>query len=188
MKGLAQRDSRLTRDAEDAVAVRAVGGDLEIDDIVVKVQHLAHIGAGDIAVIQDQDAVFLAAREVARLQPQLFAGAEHPVGRQAAQLAVFDVRAVRQIGIVQRRRDGGADEHVLRAGDDLQRLSADVDLTDLQVIGIGVRLERGDAPDDDVLHVRGQVLDALDLEARADHAVAQLADGDIDVYIALEPA
>ena len=56
------------------------------------------------------------------------------------------------------------------------------------MVGIGVRLERGDASDDDVLHVRGQVLDALDLEARADHAVAQLADGDVDVYIALEPA
>ena len=69
-------------------------------------------------------------------------------------------------------RDGRARAEVPRAADDLLRVGvADVDLAELEPVGVRVRLGADDAPDDEVPEVAALVCDAdldepLDLERR----------------------
>ena len=76
-----------------------------------------------------------------------------PFDYHAAQLALCDVHAAGQLGIVLGHGDKVALMHVLRAGDDLHGLArADVDLADPHVVGVFVLARHGqDLADDDIV-------------------------------------
>ena len=113
-------------------------------------------------------------------QAQLLERAEHTVGRHAAQLALFDLHAAGQHGLVQRRGHQIADMDVPRAGDDLHRLlPADVELADPHVVAVGVLFHGEDLARDHVFEALVQTLDGLDLGAGERHFVVELLVGDV---------
>ena len=113
-------------------------------------------------------------------QAQLLERAEHTVGRHAAQLALFDLHAAGQHGLVQRRGHQIADVDVPRAGDDLHRLlPADVELADPHMVAVGVLFHGEDLARDHVFEALVQTLDGLDLGAGERHFVVELLVGDV---------
>ena len=165
--GLAEGGSGLTGQADDGVAVGTVVGDLEVNDGVVVADDLVDVladGAG--LIVQDPDAIEDGVGEVAQGQTQLFQAAEHAVGLDAAQLALGDVDAAGQPGVVHGHGDHVALLDILCAGDDLDGLVlADVDLADPHVVGVLVADDLGDLADDDVLDLSVHTLPGLDLLA-----------------------
>ena len=74
-------------------------------------------------------------------EADLVLGEDHPVGDLAAHLAPLELEPVRQHRAGQRDTDGGAGAEVPGAADDRARLAlADVDLRDLQAVGVRVLL------------------------------------------------
>ena len=156
----ARRGRELSRHAQVAEAVGAVGGDLGFEDGLdrdVLGQRLARLTSVEQ---HDPGLTFLA-------EQQLVGRAEHALGGLAGDLAVADHRAARHL----RARQGDwyerAGDGVGGARDDLNDLAAaDVDLVDPQrLVRAGVVLLLEDAPDDDL----GQVYDLHRLDLRPGH-------------------
>ena len=101
VQGLAQNGSHLTGNTQNRLAVRAVGGDGDIKDIVVQTHHGSNVGAGDRILGQNEQTVDLRAREQIIVQPQFCAGAQHTVGLHALHLAGLDGDAAGQSGAIQ---------------------------------------------------------------------------------------
>ena len=185
VEGLAEDDRDLPGDAEDRVAVGAVGEDRKVDDDVVQTEKLPHIGAGLRLAFQQQDAVDFSPGVIPFFQAELFARAHHPVGGEAAELAPLDVGAVREMGVVEGAGDVRTDGDVLGAGDDLHRLfPADIHLADPELVGVGMVLHRDDLAGNDVVHRLTEVFHFLDLKAAHCHLIAEDLGGDVDVHIA----
>ena len=115
-----------------------------------------------------------------RRHAKLLERAEHTVGLYAAQLALFDLHAARQMRAVQRCGDIVAHMDVPRAGNDLHGLGlTDVDLADPHVVGVFMALHLENFADDHVLEVFVRTLDGLDLRAGERHLVVEFLIGDI---------
>ena len=115
-----------------------------------------------------------------RRHAKLLERAEHAVRLDAAQFALFDLHAARQMRAVQRCGDIVSHMDVPRAGDDLHGLSlTDVDLQDPHVVGVFMALHLENFADDHVLEVLVGTLDGLDLRAGERHLVVELLIGDI---------
>ena len=100
---------------------------------------------GSDRVVEHHDALVLVA------EPELVLGEDHPVRLDAAQLRLAELGPVRHHGAGQRDRHGLAGGDVRRAADDRARLAgADVDLADLQPVGVGMLLGRQHLADDEV--------------------------------------
>ena len=106
-------------------------------------------------------------------EPDLVLGEDHPARDLAAKRPLLErAREAREERAGQADRDGRARAEVPGAADDLLRVGvADVDLAELEPVGVRVRLGADDAPDDEVAEVAALVghadLDqALDLERR----------------------
>ncbi len=94
-------------------------------------------------------------------EPDLVLGEDHPVGDLAAHLAPLELEAVRQHRAGQRDRDGRAGAEVPRAADDRARLAlADVDLRQLESVGVRVLHGLEHAPDAEAPEVPALVGDA----------------------------
>ena len=159
----------LARQADDAQAVRAVGGDLEVRDVVVQTEHLPDVLAHRGAPGQEQDTVLARIGHAAVRQAELLERAHHAVGRHAAQLALGDLDPAGQGGLVQRDRADLADRfgrHVGRAGDDLDGLFlAHIELADFEMVGVRMVDDGQDLAGHDVFDLRAEVVDLLDLGA-----------------------
>jgi hypothetical protein len=106
-----------------------------------------------------------------RRHAKLLERAEHAVRLDAAQFALFDRHAARQMRAVQRCGDIVSHMDVPRAGDDLHGLSlTDVDLADPHLENFA---------DDHILEVLVGTLDGLDLRAGERHLVVEFLIGDI---------
>ena len=117
---------------------------------------------------------------VLRRHAKLLERAEHTVGLDAAQFALFDLHAARQMRAVQRCGDIVSHMDVPRAGDDLHGLGlTDVDLADPHVVGVFMALHLENFADDHVLEVLVGTLDGLDLRAGERHLVVEFLIGDI---------
>ena len=106
-------------------------------------------------------------------EADLVLGEDHPLGHLAAERALLErPREARKERAGQADRDRGAGAEVPGAADDLLRVGvADVDLAQLQAVGVRVRLRREDVADDEMAEVASLVRDAdvgdaLDLERR----------------------
>ena len=126
---------------------------------------------------------------VLRRHAKLLERAEHTVGLDAAQRALFDLDAAGQMCAGKRSGNIVAHMDVPRAGDDLHRLRlTNVDLHDPHVVGVFVALYFENFADDHVLEVFVGPLDGLDLRAGERHLVIEFLIGDIlEVNELVEP-
>ena len=156
---LSERHGSFPGKADHTQAVRPVGGDFEIDHMVIQPHLYCHVIAGLIVPLQDQDAVFYGIREVMLGCTELLERAQHSVRRDTAQRFCFDLNAARQKGTVQRRRNEIPLMHILCAGADLNGLSvSDVDLADPHMVRVGVAFDGEDFPHLHVLHGKAEIL------------------------------
>ena len=117
---------------------------------------------------------------VLRRHAELLERAEHTVGLNAAQLALFNLDAAGQVRAGKRGGHIVAHMDVPRAGDDLHGLClTDVDLQDPHVVGIFVALHFEDLAHGHILEFLVAALDRLDLRAGERHIVVELLVGDI---------
>ena len=91
-----------------------VGGDGDVEDVVIQTHHGGDVGAGDGVLGQDEQAVDLRTREQVIVQAQLLAGAQHTVGLHALHLAGLDLDAAGQGGAIQSGGHAVAQLHVRR--------------------------------------------------------------------------
>ena len=120
-RGLASDGGDLAGDAQNGLAVRAVGGDGDVEDVVIQTHHRGNVGAGDGILGQDEQTVDLRTREQVLVQAQLLTGAQHAVGLHALHLAGLDLDAAGQGGAIQ--RSGHAVPSFMLAAPVLMRMS-----------------------------------------------------------------
>jgi hypothetical protein len=161
-------------DADDAHRVRPVGGDREIEDDVVQAEDPAHVGAEHGAGIQRQDA------GVVLPQAQLLGGTEHAVGDLAPDLAALEREPARQRGPGRGERHDHARGDVGRATHDARLPRAEVDVRELELVGVGVRQDGEDPRGDDAGDVAPGLIDRLDLEPEVRERVGDLGDRGVE--------
>ena len=113
-------------------------------------------------------------------------GQDHPVGDNAAQLRLSQLRAVGHHRPGPRHRHGLTGGDVRRTAHDRHRAvgSPEVDAADLQAVGVGVALGAQHAPDDEaVRRWHAVAVDRLDL--RAGHRQALLDPAHVERGIAV---
>ena len=179
----AERGRRFPGNAQDAVAVHAVGGDLVFEDGVMQAQGRQGVVARlhVTAFREDVDAVFGSFGEEVAVKAEFFHGAHHARGRDAAQGAGFDDDAVfrhvavvvaRDLAAVQDDDHGLALRRVRGAGHDLQRfLRADVDLAHHQLVRVRMGLEFFDAAHHNAVQILIQTGEALHFGAGKGHFI-----------------
>ena len=187
LEGLFEHGSDFARDAEDALAVGAVGGDGDIEEIVIDADDGADVRADGLAFLEDEDAVDLGALVIIVGDAQLLARAHHALGEHAAQLAVLDLlhaALMQDGGAVQRAGHFGACKDVgRRRADLLDAVLAAVHLADGEPVRIGVLLGGEDLAHDDVRDVLAEVSEFLHLKPAREELFLQLLGGNIDVHI-----
>ncbi len=121
--------------------------------------------------------------------------AEHHAGRfDAANHGRLEDGLLAAVPVAHARADGGegdllADGEVRRAADDaVPLIGADVDRREAQAVGVGVRLDGGDAADADVgAPVAAGALDRVDGEAGHRQPVRQILGGKAQVDVVAQP-
>ena len=151
--GLAEGGGSFPGKADDGVAVGAVVGDFKIHDgIVVANDQIDVLTNRAVLVVQNPDAVSVSTGQIVLSQAQLGKGAEHTVGQFAPELALGDVHAAGQPGVVQSGGHQIAFMDILGTGDDLNRLGlSHIHLADPHMIGVGVAHHGQDLADHHIL-------------------------------------
>ena len=182
MQGLAEDGGHLAGDAQHRLAVGAVGGDGDVEDVVVQTHHGGDVGAGDGVLGQDEQAVDLRAREQVVVQAQLLAGAEHSVGLDALHLAGLDLDAAGQGGAVQRGGHTVAQLHVRSAGADADVVAVAAAVHDaLGQMGALLRLHLHDLAHDHLADAGVQRDQLLDLKAAGEELLFKLLCGNVNI-------
>jgi hypothetical protein len=114
-------------------------------------------------------------------QREFLRGAQHALGKLAAQFRFLDDEAAGQLRAGQGERDFVADLVVLRAADDLARAGAVVDLADAEAVGVRMRRGGKNLRDDDVGALHAGDGDVLDLGAGEGEPVEHLRHGNGEV-------
>ena len=184
---LAKHGGALAGDAPDAQAVRAVGENFIIDDVVAKAEHFLHIRAGLVLLLKDEDALVADVRIQPFRHVQFRAGADHALALHAAQLAALDL-AARQARAFQRHRHQLARGHVRRAADDLQGgLAAHVHRAYVQMVAVGVVFAGKHAAHHHAVKLFAGLVHALHGGAGHDHAGGVFLRRHVDVHIFPQP-
>ena len=121
-------------------------------------------------------------------QREFLRGAEHALGKLAAQLRFLDGEIAGQLRAGQRERDLVAVLVILRAANDLARAGAVVDLADAEPVGVRMLDGGKNLRDDDVRAVDAGGGDVLDLRAGEREPVEHLRHGHGEVDVVAEPA
>ena len=176
--GLAGEDAGADHGAEDLIAgldVRRDGGLVLLQGVVVVQQG----GGGDDGV----GVVMLGG------EAQLLQRAEHAVGGHAPELALLDLDAAGEEGLVQGRGHQVAHVDVPRAGDDLDGLvRAHVQLADPHMVAVRVALQGEELADNDILQGFIQDLRDLHLGAGEGHGLGEIPVAHLgDVHELVEP-
>ena len=135
--GLAEGGGSFPGKTYDGVAVGTVVGDFKFHHRVVVADDLVDVVAGLAVLLDNPDAVLNGVGEIPQGQPQLLQRAEHSVGLFPPELALGDVNAPGQPGVVEGRRHQIALVDILSAGDNLHRLIlSHIHLADPHMVGI----------------------------------------------------
>ena len=179
--GLAEGGGSFPGKADDAVAVGAVVGDLKIHNgVVVADDEVDVLANRAVLVIEDPDAVGEHAGQVVLGQTQLGEGAEHTVGRFAPELALGDVNAAGEPGVMQRRGYQIALMDILGAGDDLHGgIASHVHLANPHMIGVGVAHHGQNLAHDHVFDLRVQPLPGFHLLTEDGQGLHEFLIGDV---------
>ena len=113
--------------------------------------------------------------KVPGIQAQLTEAAQHPVRLHTTELALFDLLAARQAGLVQGHRDQVAHMDVPGPGDDLDRLGlSNFDLADPHVVGVGVTFHGQDLSYHYIGDFPAQVVSQFHLRAGQGHGLGKI--------------
>ena len=186
LQRLAQHGGNLTRNAQNALAVGAVGGDGNIKNIIIQPHNILNGGAGYGVLGQIQQTVYLGTGVQVVIQTQLGAAAQHTVGLDAHKGLCLDFNAAGQRRAVQRRGGVHTGVNIGSAGGNLDIVTviAAIHLADVQV-GALLRDTLGDNADNDLADLAAEVDEFLDLKAAVKQLALQLLGGDVDIYILL---
>ena len=184
-----ERCGGLAGEAQQGIAVRAVVRDLKFDDRIVRTHDVVDVLAdGAVLVVQNPDAVLVCVRHIVLRQTQLLERAEHAAGLHAAELALRDMHAAGEPGIVLRHGHKVALVDVLRAGHDLDGLlRADVDHADPHVVGIFMPRHREHLADDDIFDLGVHARCCLNLLTGNRHDLVVFAVSRLNIYKLFEP-
>ena len=180
IQGLIEADRGLASKTDDRKTVGAVGGYLELNDGIVKQERFLDVHADLVLKVlsENEDAVLDRLGHIVECEIQFCDRAEHSVRLNAAELACLDGNVTRKMRNGDSRGDDVALVDVLRARDDLSHRLSDVDLTDPEVVGVGVALHFENLCNDHVADILAENLVALYLRARVGHSVAVFLCGD----------
>ena len=157
----AEVGGKLAGHAHDAHRVGTVGRNREIEDHVVEAEDPAHVGAKlrrPIERVEVEDAVVIVA------EPELLRGAQHPVGDLATDLASLQREAAGQRRARRRERHHHPGMNVGCTAHDAGLAFAEVDIGELQPVGVGMREHFEDAGDTHTGDLRPRLLDGVDLQ------------------------
>ena len=186
---LARHCGNLPCNAQDALAVRTVRCNKNIENIVVHADNFADICSRNRILRQIHEAVDLRAGIQVVVQAQFLTGAKHTVRRNPLQGLGFDGDSAGQRGIVQRGRRMHARVDIRRAGHDLDRVAVGtaVHLADLQVCAFhrfaGEYLTHDHAAD-----LLPQVDQLFHFKTAAEQLFSQFFRRNINIHIFLQPA
>ena len=169
------------RDAAIGEEVGAVGGDLDVEEGVAGLVLGEDFPEGRVRREDEKALGVLGER-------QFLLGAQHALGKFAAQFRFLDDETARQLRAGQGERHFVADLVVLRAADDLARGRTVVDLADAEAVGVGVLRGGKNLRDDDVGALHAGDGNVLDLGAGEGEPVEHLRHGNGEVEIMAEPA
>ena len=160
------------------VAIGAIIRDLKINDGIIIADHGVDIIAGFAILLDDPNAVFNGIGEIAQRQIQLFQRAKHAVGNLTTQLALGNMNAARQIGIVQSCGNQIAFFYILGAGDDLyRRILSHIDLADPHMVRVLMTLNGNHFADYDILDLGVHALIGFNFLTEDGHGVYKLLVG-----------
>ena len=141
-----------------------------------------------VVVVQEGSGGDDAIGEVTLVQAQLGQGAQHAVGQHPPQLALLNLLAAGQGGLVEGHRDQVAHMDVPRPGDDLDRLLfAHVQLAHPHVVGILVAFHGQDASHHHVRNFPAHVVGQLHLGAGEGHGLGEVPVAGVDLNKLVEP-
>ena len=152
LHGQIESSSSFPGQTDDGEAVGTVVGDFKVNHGVIVADHQIDVFTdGAVLIIQNPDAVLEDAGQIVFGQTQFFVAAEHAVGLFASQLALGDVNAAGQPGIVQGSGNQIALMDVLGTSDDLNGLFlAHIHLADKHMVRVGMGNDADDLADNHV--------------------------------------
>ena len=141
-----------------------------------------------VVVVQDGGGDDSGVGEVPLIQAQLIEAAHHAVGLHAPQLALLDLLAAGEGGVVQGHGHHIAGVDVPGAGDNLDgRALAHIQLADPHVVGIRVALHSEDGAHHDIGDLGSPVLGGLHLGAGEGHGLGKVFIVGVDVHKLVQP-
>ena len=189
MQRISRHRRNLPRDADDAVPIRPVGRDFEIEH---------HVAAGAAEIFGERLADFGVRRQDEYAfhlvwEPQFLRRAHHAVAGDAENFSFLDDERF-LVARLQRQRRAGQDERdlvtglvVLRAANDDALALAVVDLADGELVRAGHGVAREDLGDDDAVELAAGFVDALDFEAEHGEPLRQLFRRPVKINVLFEP-
>ena len=186
---LFQNRRNFPRDAVYALAVGAVGGNGNIENIIVQSDHFFHVGADGRAFAENEDAVHVGAVVPIVVDAELFARAEHAARFYAAQFPLLYFYAAVQGRAVQRDGHERALEHVVRARNDLNVLAvfAAVQPANFQLVRIGMLFKACDPARDAAVYLFPDVFEFFHFESAGKEPFLQFFGCNIYINIIFEP-
>ena len=131
-------------------------------------------GVDGMVVTQNGGGLYLTVGIVMGGQRKLFEGAEHTGGLNTAQLALFNLHAAGQQGLVQSHGYKVAHMDVPCTGADLYRLFlSHIQLCHQHMVGIGVLVQREDLAHHNAVHALAEILGDFHLGARDGHSLGK---------------
>ena len=189
LQGLVQGSRHFSGHAENGIAVRTVGRQGDIKDIIIEADHLRNGCAVDAVFGQVQQAIDFGTGEQVLIESQFFTGAEHAVGHMALHFTCLDMDAAGQGGVVQGRDRLHALIYIGGAGADLDVFAvfARVDLAQ-EEMGPFLGHALGHFADHDTVEITCQVDQFLYFKAAAEQDVLKLPGAAVYIYIFFQPA
>ena len=183
------QDSRdLPGDSQNTLAVRSVGCNRDVENILVQPHHRSDIRPGLGIFRQFQQAVYFRSGIQVLIQPQFISAAEHSLGRNPVQRFRLDGNPAGQLRSVQCGGGMHPCEYIRRAGHNLfcTQFSA-VDLANEQMRAFD-RFAGYDLPNHDAAHFRAQLCQFLNFKSASEELFLQFLSADIYIHILLQPA
>ena len=185
---LARQCRNLTRNANDAEAVRTVRRQLELEHDIIQSQCLGGGDSDGRILLHDVDAVYLLIGKPLGIDRKLPRRAHHAVRRNAAQLALGDLLAIGKHCADHSGRNNMPLPHIGGTRHNLnQFIFSNVQLTDEQMIGVRMRRDLLNACRDDLLKPLIRTHDTLDGNARHCEAVCNLLRCFVNIHIVFQP-
>ena len=176
------QDRHLAGNAEHREAVCAVGGQIDVNRGVIPAEVLLHILSERSILRELGDALLL------DVDPELLIGAEHSVGFNAAKLSRLDLNTAGELCPDKRHADLESFPAVRSAADNVEKLaSADVDLGDVEMIGVRVIMALYDLADDNLRNVAADRACSVNLKSRHGQIIAGLLSGQACINQLVEP-